>query len=49
VVRAIDEASTAVDFMDPVTILALASLPEIDAVADEAKKMLQRVRDHLSS
>jgi uncharacterized protein (DUF302 family) len=49
VVRAIDEASTAVDFMDPVPILALASLPEIDAVADEAKKMLQRVRDHLSS
>lgn len=49
VVRRLDEASTAVDFMDPPSVLALAQSPEIDRVAAEAKTLLQRVRDRLAS
>ena len=49
VVRALNEASTAVDFMDPVTVLGLARMPEVDTVAAEARTILERVRDQLSS
>ena len=48
VVRAINADSTAVDFMDPVSVLALARTPEIDVVATEARAVLGRVRDRLS-
>lgn len=48
VIRAINADSTAVDFMDPVSVLALARTPEIDVVATEARAMLERVRDRLS-
>jgi uncharacterized protein (DUF302 family) len=48
VVRTIDDASTAVDFMDPVSVLALARIPAIDEVAAEARAVLERVRDRLS-
>jgi uncharacterized protein (DUF302 family) len=48
VVRTIDAASTAVDFMDPVSVLALARIPAIDEVAAEARAVLERVRDRLS-
>lgn len=49
VVRRIDDASTAVDFMNPQTLLALAGIPEIDEVGAEAKTILERVRDRLTS
>jgi uncharacterized protein (DUF302 family) len=49
VIRAINAASTAVDFMDPVSVLALARTPEIDAVAAEARAILERARDRLSA
>lgn len=49
VVRAINADSTAVDFMDPVSVLALARTPEIDAVAAEARAILERARDRLSA
>lgn len=48
VVRTIDADSTAVDFMDPVSVLALARIPAIDEVAAEARAVLERVRDRLS-
>ena len=48
VIRAINADSTAVDFMDPVSVLALARTPEIDAVAAEARAILERARDRLS-
>ena len=48
VIRAINADSTAVDFMDPVSMLALARTPEIDAVAAEARAILERARDRLS-
>lgn len=48
VVRTIDAACTAVDFMDPVSVLALARIPAIDEVAAEARAALERVRDRLS-
>ena len=49
VIRALNADSTAVDFMDPVSVLALARTPEIDVVATEARAMLERVRDRLSA
>mgnify|MGYP001081226206 FL=1 len=49
VIRAINAASTAVDFMDPVSVLGLARTPEIDAVAAEARAILERARDRLSA
>lgn len=49
VIRAINAASTAVDFMDPVSVLALTRTPEIDAVAAEARAILERARDRLST
>lgn len=49
VIRTINADSTAVDFMDPVSVLALARTPEIDVVATEARAMLERVRDRLSA
>jgi uncharacterized protein (DUF302 family) len=48
VVRRMDDARTAVDFMDPVTILATAGVAEIDEVAAEARAILDRVRDRLA-
>ena len=49
VVRRLDDRSTAVDFMNPQTVLALASIREIDEVGTEARDMLERVRDRLVS
>ena len=49
VLRRIDDTTTAVDFMDPVTMLALADTPEIGKVGEDAKAILERVRDRLSS
>jgi len=49
VVRRLDEVSTAVDFMDPQTLLALAGVPEIDQVGADARAILERVRDRLAS
>jgi uncharacterized protein (DUF302 family) len=49
VVRRLDDASTAVDFMNPQTLLALAGVPEIEEVGAEAKAVLERVRDRLTS
>ncbi len=48
VIRTISADSTAVDFMDPVSVLALARNPEIDLVAAEARAILERARDRLS-
>lgn len=49
VVRRINDASTAVDFMDPVTVLAMTAVPAIAQVGVEAKELLQRVRDRLTA
>ncbi len=49
VIRALNADSTAVDFMDPVSVLALARTPEIDVVATEARAILERARDRLSA
>jgi uncharacterized protein (DUF302 family) len=49
VLRSLEGGNTAVDFMDPITVLAHAEHPEIAKVADEARDMLERVRDRLSS
>ncbi len=49
VVRALDAASTAVDFMDPVTVLGLAGVPAVDAIAAEVRTVLERVRDRLTA
>jgi hypothetical protein len=43
VVRSLGEGRAAVDFMDPVTVLGLAQSPEADAVAAEARAILDRV------
>lgn len=43
VVRSLGEGRTAVDFMDPVTVLGLAQSPAADAVAAEARAILERV------
>jgi len=43
VVRQVSESQTAVDFMDPVTVLGLASDSAVDQVAEEANTILQRV------
>jgi len=48
VIRGIDIESTAVDFMNPVEVLAMAKVPEIDQVAKEAEAVLMRVRDRLA-
>jgi len=49
VLRRIDARTTAVDFMNPVTMLALAETPKISRVGEDAKAVLERVRDRLSS
>jgi uncharacterized protein (DUF302 family) len=49
VLRSLDGGNTAVDFMDPITMLAHAEHPEIAKVAEEARAMLERVRDRLTS
>ncbi len=43
VVRQVSETRTAVDFMDPVTVLALAGDAAADQVAEEARAILDRV------
>jgi uncharacterized protein (DUF302 family) len=43
VVRKVTEGRSAVDFMDPATVLALAADPAADAVAAEARVILDRV------
>jgi uncharacterized protein (DUF302 family) len=43
VIRSLGEGRTAVDFMDPVTVLGLARSPAADAVAAEARAILDRV------
>ena len=43
VVRRVTEARTAVDFMDPITVLALASDAAANQVAGEARVILDRV------
>ncbi len=43
------DGRTVVSFMDPVPVLALAGDAEIDAVAAEAKGMLEKVIDELKS
>lgn len=43
VVRGLADGRTAVDFMDPVTVLGLAQSPAADAVAVEARAILKRV------
>jgi uncharacterized protein (DUF302 family) len=49
VVRPIDARATAVDFMDPEGVLALARTPEVDRVAADAKALLLRVHDRLGA
>jgi uncharacterized protein (DUF302 family) len=49
VVRRLDGRSTAVDFMDPVTVLALTGVPAIAQVGSDARALLERVRDHLTA
>jgi uncharacterized protein (DUF302 family) len=48
VVRSLGAGSTAIDFMDPVTVLALAKVSAIDQVAAEARTILGRVHDRLT-
>ena len=43
VIRSLGPDRTAVDFMDPVTVLGLAQSPATDAVAAEARAILDRV------
>lgn len=49
VVRRMSAKQTAVDFMDPVAVLGLANLPEISEVARDARAVLERVKNHLTS
>jgi uncharacterized protein (DUF302 family) len=49
VVRRLSDAVTAVDFMDPVTVLALAADSAADQVAQEARAILQRVVERLKA
>ncbi len=49
VVRRLNADQTAVDFMDPVTVLGLADLPELDEVALAARQMLLGVKNRLTS
>lgn len=48
VVRGLQENRTSVVFMDPQPVLGLANSTLITAVASEAKKQLEKVRDRLS-
>ncbi|MBK1718792.1 DUF302 domain-containing protein [Thiocystis violacea] len=47
VVRQLSESRTAIDFMDPVTVLALADDDAANAVAEEARGILMRVVERL--
>lgn len=49
VVRQLTPGATAVDFMDPVTVLGLADLPELAAVAASARRMLEGAKNRLTS
>lgn len=49
VVRRMSTKQTAVDFMDPITVLSLANLTEISEVAQDARAVLDRVKSHLTS
>lgn len=48
VVRSLGEERTAVDFMDPVTVLALANDDAANQVAEEARAILDRVAKRLT-
>lgn len=49
VVRRLSTGQTAVDFMDPQTVLALSGVPELLGVAKEARQMLEQVKGRLTS
>lgn len=48
VVRALDQGKVSVDFMDPQAVLGLVDNPDIEALADDVRKRLEKVRDTLS-
>ena len=48
VVRELEEGRISVEFMDPKAVLKLVDNPEIDAIAEEVRERLTRVRDALS-
>lgn len=48
VLRETEDGKTVVSFMDPVTVLGLSENPEVQAVGQEAKGILQRVVDKLN-
>lgn len=48
VVRRLNAEQTAVDFMDPVTVLGLAALPELAEVAVAAREALEGVKNRLT-
>jgi len=48
VVRAQDDGSVEVSFMDPLVMVKLTESPELRAVAAEARARLERVRDALA-
>jgi uncharacterized protein (DUF302 family) len=49
VVRSLGEGRTAVDFMDPLTVLGLANLPELAEVASAARRQLEGAKNRLTS
>lgn len=49
VVRALAPGQTAVDFMDPMTVLALANLPELSEAAAAARRQLEGAKNRLTS
>lgn len=48
VVRALDQGKVSVDFMDPQAVLGLVDNPDIEVLADDVRKRLEKVRDALS-
>lgn len=48
VLRETEDGKTVVSFMNPVTVLGLSENPEVQAVGQEAKEILQRVVDKLN-
>lgn len=47
IMRAVDDNTTVVSFMDPVPVLGLSESAEVHQVAQEAKEMLERVMESL--
>jgi len=47
VVRALDDGTVRVSFMDPVAVLQLTSRPEVQELAREVRTRLERVRSNL--